>query len=413
MKPLWASIIVLQLTVFAGKHDRISTPASVMVTLPRSVAQVRSVVLKTADGKEIIGQLTEPSLLSPAAETREGEVRRELHFILPKLKASKELTLEATIRPGPQAKLQAFRWHDTPGEFTELRFGDRPIMRYMCKALEDSTPEARELTYKVFHHLFDPSGKRLVTKGPGGKYSHHRGLFYGFNRVTYGDGKKVDIWHCKGDTHQAHAGFLSSEEGPVIGRHRAKVMWYGVLSEREDQLFAQEDREMMAYDVPGGILVEFASRLSAIAANVRLDGDPQHAGFHFRADNEVAAQTSAQTYFLRPDGKGKPAETRNWPGRKDHVNLPWNAMSFVLGGKRYTVAYLDKPTNPKEARFSERDYGRFGSYFEYELDGSKSLDVSYRIWLQEGEMTVEQVAAKSADFIQPAKVTARVGFRAE
>jgi len=41
------------------------------------------------------------------------------------------------------------------------------------------------------------------------------------------------------------------------------------------------------------------------------------------------------------------------------------------------------PRNPKEARFSERDYGRFGSYFEYDLDEGKPLTVNYRLWLQE------------------------------
>ena len=33
------------------------------------------------------------------------------------------------------------------------------------------------------------------------------------------------------------------------------------------------------------------------------------------------------------------------------VDLPWNVMSFVVGGKRYTAAYLDRPENPKEARY--------------------------------------------------------------
>ena len=70
-----------------------------------------------------------------------------------------------------------------------------------------------------------------------------------------------------------------------------------------------------------------------------------------------------------------------------------NAMSFVAGGKRYTAAYLDRPDNPKEARYSERTYGRFGSYFEYDLDEGKPLELSYRFWLQDGEMTVEQVEA--------------------
>jgi hypothetical protein len=88
--------------------------------------------------------------------------------------------------------------------------------------------------------------------------------------------------------------------------------------------------------------------------------------------------------------------------------MPWNAMSFVLGGKRYTVAYLDRPENPKEARFSEREYGRFGSYFEYTIEKDKPLTVNYRLWLQEGLMKPEEVAALSANFVEPVNVTMAV-----
>jgi len=161
------------------------------------------------------------------------------------------------------------------------------------------------------------------------------------------------------------------------------------------------------YNVPGGHLVEFASRVESSVGKVRLDGDPQHAGFHFRADNEVAEKTKAQTYYLRPDGAGKPGETRNWPGDREHVNLPWNGMSFVLGDQRYTALYLDHPTNPKEARFSERDYGRFGSYFEYDLDQDKPLNVRYRVWLQEGELTGPRAAAASMHFVEPVQATVK------
>ena len=92
---------------------------------------------------------------------------------------------------------------------------------------------------------------------------------------------------------------------------------------------------------PGGTLVDWRSKLtSKVDEPVQLDGDPQHAGFHFRADQEVAATTKAETYYLRPDGKGRPGETRNWDPKTKQgpVNLPWDAMSFVVGGKRYTAA---------------------------------------------------------------------------
>ena len=389
-------------TVAAGEHDRANSPVCVALDLPDGMANAKSVVLAGGDGKKIPGQLTGLGLLAtPASKAARPVNTRELHFILPDLKAGLTANFKATVSTDVPPATPVFAWHNTPGSCAELRFADRPVMRYMYRAYDDSSSQSRELTYKPYHHVFDPSGTRPVTKGPGGQDSHHRGLFYGFRLITYDDGKMADVWHCLGDAHQSHAAFLSSEAGPVLGRHRVLINWHGVGKE----VFAREEREMTAYNVPGGILIEFASRLRSTDGKIHLDGDPQHGGFHFRADNEVARTTFNQTYFIRPDGIGKPGDTRNWPDNPTHVNLPWDAMSFVLGNHRYTAAILDKPTNPKEARDSERAYGRFGSYFVYDLEPGAALDVNYRVWLQDGPMTVPEVAEKSADFVEPVAVT--------
>ena len=79
------------------------------------------------------------------------------------------------------------------------------------------------------------------------------------------------------------------------------------------------------------------------------------------------------------------------------------------GEQRFTCCYLDRPQNPKEARFSERDYGRFGSYFEFEIDTNKPLDLNYRIWLQEGEQTVEGVQSIADNFVTPVMAVVRGG----
>src|SRR5262249_51627632 len=152
------------------------------------------------------------------------------------------------------------------------------------------------------------------------------------------------------------------------------------------------------------------SKLTPVKGTVHLDGDPQHAGFHFRAVNEVD-KNKAQTYFLRPSGKGEMGKEANYdpkkPDDKTMANLPWNAMSFVVGGTRYTAAYLHRPANRKEADYSERTYGRFGSYFAADCDAKKPLLVDYRLWLQEGEMTKEGVEARSADFVKPPTATVK------
>jgi hypothetical protein len=390
-------------TVAAGAHDRANVPVRVALPPVSLPAEPAAVILTGPDGKTIPAQLTRPGLLAPQ------ETWREIHFILPRLNAGESLRLKATLSTESPPSADGFSWHDRAGDFTELRFGTRPVLRYHYRAYDASSKESRERTYKVFHHLYSPKGDVLTTGGlsddPDVHSPHHRGIFYGFNRISYGNGKTADTWHCTNGAQQAHDRFLVSEAGPVLGRHRLAISWHG----QDRKVFAEEERELTVYNVPGGQLIEFASRLRPSAGPVKLDGDPQHAGVHFRADNEVFARTSGQTIFVRPDGTGKPGETRNWEPstHQGPVNLPWDAMSFVLKSKRYTVAYLDHPRNPKEARFSEREYGRFGSYFEHTLDKDRPLTVNYRFWLQEGLMKPEEVAVLSADFVEPVRATVK------
>jgi hypothetical protein len=409
----------ITITVTAGKHDCKDIPVCVPLSLPKTLAKVESAQC----GEEkaaFLGQLTAPGITTEHIKPADKDsVRRDLHFILPSLKSGASMTIKATVSTKEPGFEPHFAWHDTKGKHADLQFEFSgrpalPVMRYMYRAYDPAKGQ-RELTYKVFHHLFDPEGKRLVTNGGetdeniAGKkllYPHHRGLMYAFNKITFDDGKQADTWHAKpGDTHQSHEGFAVVEGGPVLGRHRVLVDWHGPKKE----VFAKEERELTVYKVPGGTLVEFASKLRTAGGKVKLDGDPQHAGFQFRAANEVAEKSAKETYFVRPDGIGKPGETRNWDPKKKGgpVDLPWNAMSFVLGGQRYTVGYFDHQKNPHPSRYSERDYGRFGCYFVYELDDNRPLVVNYRIWLQKGEMTVDEVARHSSNFVTPPTVTVK------
>ncbi len=378
-----------QVTVDAGKHDRKNTVVSVPITIPDASAGAATAILEDGSGKTLQGQIANG---------------KELRFVLPELKAGATATYKVTFIREPSKLDTTFAWKDEANDYAELSVGKRPVLRYMYKGLDESSKEARTSTFKIYHHVYDPKGEKFVTKGLGGLFPHHRGIFFGFNKVTYGeDNRKCDVWHCTGDAYQSHEKFLVNEGGPVYGRHKLSVAWHGVKKE----VFATEERDLTAYALPGGTLIEFASEVTPVITPVQLDGDPQHAGFHFRASQEVPDKTAKQTYYIRPDGPGKFGETRNWPGQKTHVNLPWDACCFVLGDLRYTVAYLDRPENPKEARFSERDYGRFGSYFEKKLGKGDVLKVKYRLWLQEGEMKVEDIARLSADFVEPPTVTVK------
>ena len=316
-------------------------------------------------------------------------------------------------RRSPAAEA-GFAWEETPGDRLDLLYDGRPAVRYMFHALDESTPATREATFKPYHHVFSPDGEVLLTNGAGAAlYPHHHGVFYGFRAIKYHGDQECDVWHCLEKAYTSHERELSREADAKGARHVAAIDWHG----RSGEVFAHEQRAVSVrrekHGGADGWLIDFHSRLeTADGRPVHLDGDPQHAGFHFRAapeeigNLEPQENAAKQIYYLRTDGKGPIGQTRNWdhehpddPANADCVSRPWNAMSFMLRGKRYTVLYMDSPQNPKPARSSERAYGRFGSYFVADVTKEKPLDVKYRLWVQEGEMTVEECQALYDDFI--------------
>ena len=292
---------------------------------------------------------------------------------------------------------EEFLWVDKPGKYVDLVYGKKKIARYVYQKMD---PMNREETYKPFHHIYQNNGRDFLTKGPGGKYTHHRGIYFGFSKCTALDnsGKvvKVDTWHCK-RAYQVHESIIDQKADKESASHTVKITW------RIDDgtIFITELRELsFSLFSDKTIQVDFESILSTSQEKVTLDGDPQHAGFQFRASNEVAESNSKETYYIRPkQGRGEKAVTKNWPNNKDMTNLLWKGQSIVVGGERYTTLYLDHPANPKPSYYSERDYGRFGSYFKTELSSLKDLHVRYRLLIGLKERTLKECEEFSRDFV--------------
>ena len=407
------------ITVTGGRTE--TTNVVCKIALPPAMHLLRphvdvtpGVDLKFPDGGRIPAQIVGPGVLDPQDKTR------YLVFVLPKVKADATYTLSSALAESPATA--EFHFVDEKGKHFDLLFDKRRVLRYIYAPHD---PDNHLLTMKPFHQVFDPvDGKTLLTTGASkdGLYPHHRGLFFGFNKISYGDKKTADIWHGTNNVFSQHDKTIGLDAGRVLGRQREAISWHG----KDGAAFATEEREVTVYDVTGGTMIDWCIILSTANGVVKLDGDPQHSGFHFRAAQEVAAKVAAEqavakkenrpakvdTYFLRPDGKGKPGETRNWDPKdaanqkedKRTIDLPWNAMSFVLEGKHYTVLRINHPDNPKETRGSERDYGRIGDYFEYTLAADKPLRLRYRVWVQEGEMTVQECQALTAAFVNPPAV---------
>ena len=87
---------------------------------------------------KILGQLTAPGLTTEQIKPDGKGVRRDLHFILTD-KAAAGTTLSLKFAPAPiKRELVEFNFKDKKGEYEDFCYGDRPILRYMYKAYDDS-----------------------------------------------------------------------------------------------------------------------------------------------------------------------------------------------------------------------------------------------------------------------------------
>jgi hypothetical protein len=297
---------------------------------------------------------------------------------------------EGEIAPAPE-----FAWVDRPGEHLDLLLGGKKVLRYVY-VYDTSTDERRIATYKPFHHVFDEKGEKLLTNGPeqglDSLYPHHRGIFIGWNKLQY-EGKSYDFWHLP-KTEQKHAKILELETGADAARARTLIHWNII----DGPTVISEEREVTIFRRPEPtiLLLEFRTRLTAVAGDVMLDGDPEHGGFQYRPHNDVAeaeADGKAQ-YLFHAEGVDP---------RKDK-NLPWVAMSYPLNSRTYSVLHMNHPGNPGPTIYSAyRDYGRFGAFFKRALAKGETLELCYRILVLQGPMPPrEELARHHAEFVRDA-----------
>ena len=270
-------------------------------------------------------------------------------------------------------------------EHLEVWYGKKQLAQYEFD-YDDSTPELRQETYKPYLHLFGKNGERTITKGPGGRYTHHRGIFIGYSRMQVGE-KRYDLWHMKHGV-QIHREFSDLDSDEKSARFTSRVDWvdnqqHPLLAERRTMTFKQPPGR--AYE-----LVEMCSSLTAVADDVVLTGDPEHAGVQLRVANDIVP--SETEYFFHQTAVDS----------REVLDLPWVGMSFQIGKQRYSVVMLNHPDNPQSTRFSAyRDYGRFGAYPEFEISRGDTVTLRYQWLVTGGRMLpfVEIEAARQA-FVQ-------------
>jgi hypothetical protein len=258
----------------------------------------------------------------------------------------------------PEAMAADFALRVEDGKSTTVLQEGKPIARYVY-ALDLSNAETRHETYKPFLHLMNAAGDAPITKGPGGRFTHHRGVFRGWSKLRL-NGKTYDTWHMKGNV-QAHLEFAEAEADDEQATLTSLIRF----RTDEGTPLLQEHRTMQFGVAPGSALVrlDVTSIVHATEGTLVLDGDPEHAGLQFRPANEVV---DSETRYAYPVANADP--------HRD-LDYPWVAESYVVDGQRYAVVYLNHPDNAQQARTSAyRSYGRFGMWFRDEVPAGEQAN---------------------------------------
>ncbi|HVW00068.1 MAG TPA: DUF6807 family protein [Planctomycetaceae bacterium] len=297
------------------------------------------------------------------------------------------------------AAVEGFHWIDKPDEGTaDLLFGKQPVLRYMY-AFDTSTKERQFDTFKVYHHVFGPGSDALITKGPGGLFPHHRGLFLGWNKTGF-EGKELDFWHCTKGAHLRHAKFVELSGNDKVGQFEAEIHW----NDAEGKPVIIENRHLTVHrlELAGNSTpaweIDVNTKLASQRGTITLSGDRQHAGLQFRAPQSVADEKSAR--FIRPaefPDKPEAIEVGDKENPPLHSNLNWFAETFPVEGKQYTVEYFEDPSLPKPSLYSERPYGRFGAFFKTTLEQDHPLTMRYRLIVSTGEPPKREEIQKRYD----------------
>lgn len=289
----------------------------------------------------------------------------------------------ATLLTAGPVQAAGFELKDTAGQHLDVLLDGKIVARYMY-ASDTSTKERAHETYKPYLHVFDAEGKAPITKGPGGFYTHHRGIFIGWTKLGFG-GKSYDMWGM-GAGRIEHQKFTEQKAGDDQATFTSLTHW----TTKDGQRVLVEERTHTFRRGAEGfrLAIDFASQLQAVEGDVELKGDPEHAGVHYRPANEVDKTKTTYVY---------PKENAN--AHKD-LDYPWVGESYTLNDKRYSVVQMSHGDNPGKTRWSAyRDYGRFGEFPTGTIAKGESLTLKYRFLIADGEMPpVERIHKACTDY---------------
>jgi hypothetical protein len=361
-----ASAADLTVTIAPSIPGAMNVPVSTHVSLPEELEGVpydQLVVRVTPEsgGAALPGQIIRT------------DAGGELWFILPETSDHASTWTVSIERGAPEGPM--FAWSDDGPGLLDLSFDGRRVMRYV-HAFDDANEDLRHAHYKPYYQMYDAEGAKPITKGPGGLYTHHRGIFLGWNHTRF-DGRSLDFWHMP-NCSQQHSRTIEMIAGPVLARLTTAILW----NDQQGAPVIIEQRTATLYRQPEPMLalLDFSTILRAAddEMEIELNGDPEHAGCQFRSHNGVAeGEAGVKARYVFHEQGIDP---------KKDFDLPWAAMTIGPAETPITVQHMNHPANPSGSIYSAyRDYGRFGAFPATTIAPGGALLLNYRFAIRGGD----------------------------
>ncbi|MBI4583288.1 MAG: PmoA family protein [Planctomycetes bacterium] len=389
-------VVVFDVTVAAGKHDRLDTPVS--VALASEVKDLQLFETTGGTSKEVIAQL-EP-----------GKPPR-LHWILAGSTSSGSTRTFRGFAGGskPRIAAEGITISDEKGKHYEFRYQGKGIFRYNYGMVRPSKPEIPEAqTRNAYLHPVWTPAERQVTMDYPSNHLHHRGIWFPWTKTEF-EGRHPDFWNLGDQTGTVRYDRTEAlTSGPVFGGLRVR--------QRHVDLKAPEGEKDALHEV-------WDVRIYAVGGS---RGKPENGFYIFDLESvqECAGPSPLKLLEYRYGGLGFRGSW-DWEGdnvkfltsegktRKDGhgTRARWCDISGPVGGKPAGVIIFCHPKNfrfPQPMRIHPSEpFFNFAPVQagDMEIVPGKPYVSRYRFVVHDGEMTADEAERFWRDYAEPPAVS--------
>lgn len=263
---------------------------------------------------------------------------------------------------------------ELPGRIIDIRHDGERVAGFVYG-------DRAEGQIKPYLSIYDKKGQRITNPGidsegdSRGRFPHHRGIFIGWNQIQSDLGSD-DLWHLRSDEGMELVSIENKEATADGAKLELLIHWLSADRAGDRGGLLIEERRTIEITRDGNrTVVDHRSDMKAVR-DLILGGDLQHAGLHFRADAEVDEVRDETRYLWSP------ADLPPSGGRIISDTLHWVNFRFPLHENWYSVTQLNVPEN-RSTELSWRDYGRFGFFFNDELETGEVRTMKGRFLIEE------------------------------